>query len=66
MQDGVYFDKVHVDALPCKVQEKVAAPLPLQCSTFADTYFSSVSALYALIDGEDSSGTIGRWEYRVC
>lgn len=66
MQDGVYFDKLRVEALPCETLQQTPPPLPPQCSVFADTYFSSVSALYTIIDGEDKGGAIGYWEYRVC
>lgn len=65
MQDGVYFDKLTVESLPCEETERVLPPLPPQCSVFVDSYFSSVSALYTILDGEDKGGATGHWEYRV-
>ncbi|KAL8455770.1 hypothetical protein Emag_000344 [Eimeria magna] len=64
MEDGVYFDKLRIEAHPCETAKNELAPLPPQCSVFADTYFSSVSALYTIIDGDDKGGEAGHWEYR--
>ncbi|XP_026193943.1 uncharacterized protein LOC34617699 [Cyclospora cayetanensis] len=64
MQDGAYFDKLRVEALPCETPQTLLPPLPPQCSVFTDTYFSSVGVLYKILDGEDKGGAVGHWEYR--
>ncbi|KAL8433121.1 hypothetical protein ACSSS7_004098 [Eimeria intestinalis] len=64
MEDGVYFDKLKIEAHPCAIAKRELAPLPPHCSVFADTYFSSVGALYMIIDGDDKGGEAGHWEYR--
>lgn len=65
MQDGVYFDKLKIEAQPCQTPQVSPPPLPPVCSVFVESYFSSVSALYAIVDGADKGGSVGHWEYRV-
>ncbi|CDJ34583.1 LCCL domain-containing protein, related [Eimeria mitis] len=64
MQDGVYFDALSVEAVACMQLQQLLPPLPPFCSVFVESYFSSVSALYTIIDGRDKGENTGRWEYR--